>query len=159
VDGLHDRSSGPLSSPGQIDLVERLRRQRRTQAHLAAELGISKASVSRILKCRGFGRLCSLEPLAPCPSYECEKPGRSSISTSKSSADSKATATASPGAAPAFAAANRQAGNAIDDHSRVARADFPDQKKESGVSFPGTTNRAGACINAAFLRIAIHAYS
>ena len=80
VVGLRDRSSRPLSSPSQIppataDAVERLRRQRRTQEHIAAELGISKASVSRILKRRGLSLLSSLEPQEPRPRYEREKPG------------------------------------------------------------------------------------
>lgn len=87
VDGLHDRS---LSSPIQIGLagagaVERLRRQRHTQEHLAAELGILKASVSRILKRRGVSRLCSLEPLAPRPRYQREvkrQAGNTSMSPS-----------------------------------------------------------------------------
>ena len=44
VDGLCDRSSRPLSSPSQIPLattdgVENLRRERRTQEHIAAEIG------------------------------------------------------------------------------------------------------------------------
>jgi hypothetical protein len=113
---LHDRSSGPLSSPGQIglarvDAVERWRRQRYTQEHLAVELGISKASVLRILQRRDLSRLCSLEPLAPRPRYECDKPGEIIHLDIKSSAASKATATATPGAAPAFAAAKRQHGN------------------------------------------------
>src|SRR6516162_5688487 len=80
VDGLRDRSSRPLSSPSQIplataDAVENLRRERRTQEHIAAEIGISKASVSRILKRRGLSRLSSLELQEPHPRYEREKPG------------------------------------------------------------------------------------
>ena len=80
VDGLRDRSSRPLSSPRQIPLataeaVENLRRERRTQEHIAAEIGISKASVSRILKRRGLSRLSSLELQEPHPRYEREKPG------------------------------------------------------------------------------------
>ena len=80
VDGLRDRSSRPLSSPSQIplataDAVENLRRERRTQEHIAAEIGISKASVSRILKYRGLSRLSSLELQEPHPRYEREKPG------------------------------------------------------------------------------------
>ena len=55
--GLRDRSSKPCSSPSQIppataDAVEALRRQRHTQEHIAGEFGISKATVSRILKRR-----------------------------------------------------------------------------------------------------------
>src|ERR1700731_3697685 len=80
VDGLRDRSSKPLSSPNQIplataDAVENLRRERRTQEHIAAEIGIAKASVSRILKRRGLSRLSSLELQEPHPRYEREKPG------------------------------------------------------------------------------------
>jgi transposase-like protein len=53
VDGLRDRSSKSQSSPSQIPVaiagaVERLRRERHTQEHYAAELGISKASTLRI---------------------------------------------------------------------------------------------------------------
>jgi transposase len=80
VNGLHDRSSRPLSSPSQTpqatcDAVEALRRQRRTQQHIADDLAISKASVSRILKHRGLSRLSSLEPQQPRPRYDREKPG------------------------------------------------------------------------------------
>src|SRR6476469_70228 len=80
VVGLRDRSSKPLSSPSQIslataDAVEILRRQRRTQEHIADELAISKASVSRILGRRGLSLLSSLEPQEPRPRYEREKPG------------------------------------------------------------------------------------
>src|SRR5919201_1874401 len=57
VDGLRDRSSRPHSSPVQTplatcDAVERLRRQRCTQVQIAAQVGISQATVSRILKRR-----------------------------------------------------------------------------------------------------------
>src|SRR5262249_8220618 len=41
----------------------------------AAEIDISKASVSRILKRRGLSRLSSLELQEPHPRYEREKPG------------------------------------------------------------------------------------
>jgi transposase-like protein len=80
VVGLRDRSSKPLSSPSQIplataDAVERLRRGRKTQEHIAGELAISKASVSRILKRRGLSLLSSLEPQEPRPRYERETPG------------------------------------------------------------------------------------
>ena len=80
VVGLRDRSSKPLSSPSQIslataDAVEALRRQRRTQDHIAGQLGISKATVSRVLARRGLGLLSALEPQQPRPRYEREKPG------------------------------------------------------------------------------------
>ncbi len=49
---LLDRSSRPLSSPSQTppatcDAVEALRRQCRTQAHIAAEIGLSPTTVRR----------------------------------------------------------------------------------------------------------------
>jgi transposase InsO family protein len=80
VDGLHDRSSRPLSSPGQTPAatcaaVENLRRQRRTGKQIAAELGISPATVSRILWRLGLNRLSALEPAEPVRRYEREKPG------------------------------------------------------------------------------------
>ena len=80
VEGLRDRSSRPHSSPSQTPLVtcnavEDLRRQRRTQAMIAAELGLSPATVSRILKRRGLNLLSSLEPANPRPRYERATPG------------------------------------------------------------------------------------
>jgi transposase InsO family protein len=80
VDGLRDRSSRPLSSPSQTPAatcarVEALRRQRRTGKQIAVELGISPATVSRILKRLGLNRLNALEPAEPVRRYEREKPG------------------------------------------------------------------------------------
>ena len=145
VDGLRDRSSKPHSLPSQIGLataddVERLRRERRTQEHIAAELGISRASVSRILKHRGLSLLSSLEPQEPHPRYEREKPGEIIHLDIKklgrfSSIGHRITGRrtghcSSQGAGWEFVHV------AIDDHSRIARADiFPDQKKESSVVF------------------------
>jgi len=88
VEALHDRSSRPLTLPSQTplaacDAVEALRRQRRTQHHIAAELGLSKATVSRILKRRGLSLLSSLEPAEPRPRYERETPGEIVHWTSK----------------------------------------------------------------------------
>src|SRR5689334_14685331 len=64
-DGLRDRSSRPLSLPGQTPIatctaVEGLRRQRYTGKQIAAELGISPATVSRILRRLGLNRLQAL---------------------------------------------------------------------------------------------------
>jgi hypothetical protein len=52
-----------------------LRRQRRTGQQIAVELGISPATVSRILKRLGLNRLGALEPAAPVRRYERDKPG------------------------------------------------------------------------------------
>jgi Uncharacterized membrane-associated protein/domain len=80
VEGLRDRSSRPLSSPSQTpaatcDAVEALRRERRTQEHIAAQLALSKATVSRVLKRRGLSLLSNLDPAPPRPRYERERPG------------------------------------------------------------------------------------
>ncbi len=55
VDGLQDRSSRPHSLPSQTPAatcaaVETFRRQRRTGKQIALEVGISPATVSRILR-------------------------------------------------------------------------------------------------------------
>ena len=80
VDGLRDRSSRPLSSPDRTPAatcaaVEALRRQRRTGKHIAAEVGVSPATVSRILKRLGLNKLSALEPTEPVRRYEREHPG------------------------------------------------------------------------------------
>lgn len=80
VDGLQDRSSRPLSSPSQTaqvtcDAVEFLRRQRYTGAQIAVEVGVSPATVSRILRRRGLNKLSALEPAEPARRYERQRPG------------------------------------------------------------------------------------
>jgi transposase InsO family protein len=78
--GLNDRSSRPhrLHRPtpqAVVEQVEALRRARRTGKQIAAELDISPATVSRILKRLGLNRIGALEPAAPVRRYEREKPG------------------------------------------------------------------------------------
>lgn len=80
VEGLRDRSSRPLSSPSQTPVttctaVEALRRQRHTGRQIATEVGISPATVSRILRRLGLNRLRDLEPAEPVRRYEREHPG------------------------------------------------------------------------------------
>ncbi len=80
VDSLRDRSSRPLSLPSQTALatctaVEALRRQRHTGKQIAAEVGVSPATVSRILRRLGLNRMRDLEPAEPVRRYEREHPG------------------------------------------------------------------------------------
>ena len=80
VAGLHDRSSRPkrLHRPTPQPIVERieaLRRQRWTGKAIAAEVGVSPATVSRILRRLGLNRLSALEPAEPVRRYEREHPG------------------------------------------------------------------------------------
>jgi transposase InsO family protein len=149
VVGLCDRSSKPLSSPSQTslataDAAEALRRQRRTQEHIAGELGISKATVSRILKRRGLSLLSSLEPQQPRPRYERATPGeiihidikklgRFNAIGHRITGDRRGQSNArGRGDGPGWEFVHV----AIDDHSRVATAAiFPDEKKKSAVAF------------------------
>jgi transposase InsO family protein len=78
--GLRDRSSRPhrLRKPtpqAVVEQVEMLRRWRLTGQQIAAELHISPATVSRILKRLGLNRIDALEPAVPVRRYEREKPG------------------------------------------------------------------------------------
>ena len=78
--GLQDRSSRPhrLRRPTPADTITRiegLRRQRWTGAQIARETGVSKATVSRILRRLGLNRLRALEPVEPVRRYERQHPG------------------------------------------------------------------------------------
>ena len=78
--GLRDRSSRPhrLRSPTPAWTAERviaLRRQRFTGRQIAKETGVSRATVSRLLRAAGLSRIRDLEPPAPTIRYEYDKPG------------------------------------------------------------------------------------
>jgi transposase InsO family protein len=80
AEGLKDRSSRPrrLRKPTpaeEVAEVERLRRQRWTGKQIAAEVGISPATVSRILRRLGLNRIKALQPAEPMRRYEREHPG------------------------------------------------------------------------------------
>lgn len=80
IDGLQDRSSRPHrlrkpTPPEIVEKVETLRRRRWTGKQIAADLGISPATVSRILKRLGLNRIASLEPPEPVRRYERDHPG------------------------------------------------------------------------------------
>jgi transposase InsO family protein len=79
-DGLKDLSSRPHRSPRQTSsfLLERvlaLRRLRYNGWRIAHELGLSRATVSRILRRAGMNRLRSLDPPPPVVRYEHKHPG------------------------------------------------------------------------------------
>jgi len=78
--GLGDRSSRPLHSPrrtasGLSEQVLALRRLRYNGLRIAITLGISRATVSRILRRAGMNRLRSLDPPPPVVRYEHKRPG------------------------------------------------------------------------------------
>lgn len=143
--GLCDRSSRPRSSPRQTplatcDTVEALRRERRTQQHIAEETGLSKATVSRILKHRGLSLLSALEPKPVRPRYERETPGDIiHIDIKKLGKFSKIGHRITgdrTGQANTRGIGWEFVHVAIDDHSRVAFTQImPDQRKTSAVAF------------------------
>ena len=79
-EGLHDRRSRPHHCPTATAEVLRtavvaLRRQRMTLIGIAAQLGLSRATVARIAKAAGLNRLSKLEPVPLYRRYERAEPG------------------------------------------------------------------------------------
>jgi len=80
VAGLSDRRSRPLrlyrpTPQPTVERIEALRRQRLTGKAIAAETGVSRATVSRVLRRLGLNKLSTLEPAEPVRRYEREHPG------------------------------------------------------------------------------------
>lgn len=78
--GMADRSSRPRYSPNAVDqaIIDRiiaLRRQRWTGQHIAMEVGVSPATVSRVLSRAGLSRLKDIDPAEPVRRYERKRPG------------------------------------------------------------------------------------
>jgi transposase len=83
--GLIDRSSRPhrLRQPtpdATVEQIAALRRQRWTGDQIARQVGVSPATVSRVLRRLGLSRLKDLAPAAPirrgaCPRAACGRPG------------------------------------------------------------------------------------
>ena len=78
--GLQDRSSRPHrlrqpTPPEVIERIETLRRQRMPGKEIAAIVGVSASTVSRVLKRLGINKLSALEPAEPPRRYQRERPG------------------------------------------------------------------------------------
>ena len=143
--GLRDRSSRPQhvrrpTPPETVACIEALRRQRWTGAQIARETGVSKATVSRILRRLGLNRLRSLEPAEPVRRYERERPGELiHIDIKKLGrfdrvghriTGDRTSQSNSRGIGWEFVHV------CIDDASRIAFAQvMPDEKKESAIAF------------------------
>ena len=145
VAGLHDRSSRPLSSPVQTPqatcaVIEILRRQRYTGKQIAAEVGVSPATVSRVLQRLGLSKLASLEPAEPVRRYERESPGELIHIDIKKLGRFDSIGHRITGDRTGHS--NRRGAGweylhlAIDDHSRVAYSEIlPDEKRRSCLRF------------------------
>jgi transposase InsO family protein len=130
----------PANATGGFEQVEVLRRQRRTGKQIAAELHLSPATVSRILKRLGLNRIDALEPALPVRRYEREKPGDMiHIDIKKlgrfNTVGHRITGDPSPphksrGAGWEFVHV------AVDDHSRTAFARvMPSERRRSAITF------------------------
>ena len=78
--GLLDKSSRPQKSPRSIAphvalAIVELRRKLYLQARIASYMGVSRATVSRVLRRAGLSRLSDLRPDEPVQRYEREHPG------------------------------------------------------------------------------------
>jgi transposase InsO family protein len=145
VDGLRDRSSRPLSSPGQTPLatcaaIEVLRRQRYTGAQIAAEVDVSPATVSRVLRRRGLNKLSTLEPAEPLRRYERERPGElihlDIKKLGKFNQIGHRITGDRRGQSNGRGVGWEYVHVCIDDHSRVAFANImPNEKKRSAIAF------------------------
>ena len=140
---LVDASSRPLHSPNRISqskalAIVELRRRRLTQARIAASLGVSEATVSRVLRRAGLSKLSDLQPVEPVQRYEHAAPGdllhidtkklgRIERMSHRITGDRRDTARGS-GWEMLFVA--------VDDHARIAFTQMhPDETKGCAVAF------------------------
>ncbi|WP_028770787.1 IS481 family transposase [Silanimonas lenta] len=142
-EGLHDRSSRPHSSPRAIGAerraqIEALRRQRRCGRLIAQTLGLSVATVSRVLRRAGLSRWRELEPQAPVVRYERQAPVELVHIDTK-----KLGRIGAPGHRVTGHRTHRSRGIgwefahvAIDDHSRTSLVTMAeDERQDSAVAF------------------------
>lgn len=143
AEGLMDRSSKPHRSPRQIEpqlalTIVQLRLQLMLQAHIAAYLGICKATVSRVLKRAGLSKLSDLRPSEPIKRYEHDAPGDLLHIDIK-----RLGRIERPGHRVSGTRQGRKQGAgweflfvAVDDHTRIAFTQmYPNEQKDSAVSF------------------------
>ena len=151
-EGLADRSSRPGRMPRQTPpelaaRVEVLRRERWTGCRIAQATGLSRATVSRILRRRHLSRMRDLEPAVPVRRYEHPAPGDLLHLDIKKLGRFRA-----PGHRVHGDLSRRTRGGgwdylhvAIDDHSRIAFSEIHASEKGAAV--------------AAFLRAAVTYYA
>lgn len=142
--GMVDRSSRPTVMPSLTEqsVAERiaaLRRQRLTGKHIAHEVGVSPATVSRVLKRAGLSRLRDIEPAEPVRRYEREHPGEMiHIDIKKLGRFSQVghRITGDPQKGKSRGAGWEFVHVCIDDASRIAFSQIlPDEKKECAIAF------------------------
>ena len=120
-----------------LAIVE-LRRRRLTQARIAASLGVSGSSVSRVLARAGLSRLSDLDPAEPVQRYEHAAPGDLlHIDTKKLGRIERPSHRVTGNRRDSVEGAGWEfLFVAIDDHARIGFTDmYPDERTPSAVQF------------------------
>jgi len=143
--GLADRSSRPhqlyrSTSDAICEQVGELRRQRWTGKRIALHLGLSAATVSRILRRMGLNRIRDLEPAEPPRRYQYDRPGGLIHIDIKKLGRFERTGHRITGKLSGNASSRGSGWEyvhvCIDDASRIAFSQiYSDQKKDSAVAF------------------------
>lgn len=146
--GLRDRSSRPARSPRSVSpgtalAIVELRRRGLIQGRIALSLGVSKSTVSRVLKRAGLSRLRDLLPPEPAHRYEHKAPGDLLHIDTKKLGRIEA-----PGHRVTGNRQSRSRGAgwevlfvAVDDHARIGFTDlYPDEKQQNAVQFLNNTH-------------------
>jgi transposase InsO family protein len=143
AEGLLDKSSKPAKSPRAIDpgvalAIVELRRKLFLQARIASYMGVSKATVSRVLRRAGLSKLSDLRPQEVVQRYEREASGELLHIDIKKLGRFEDVGHRITGD---YRKRTRHVGweyvfVAVDDHSRIAFTDIhPDERRTSAVSF------------------------
>ena len=145
IAGLQDRSSRPhrVRSPTPPEVaarIEALRRQRMTGQQIAREVGVSPATISRVLRRLGLNRITDLEPAEPVRRYERDRPGELIHIDIKKLGRFERTGHRITGDRSDRAKAGRIGWEylhlAVDDHSRLAYSEIlPDETRTSCLRF------------------------
>lgn len=141
--GLLDRSSRPKASPRCIAppralAIVELRQRRLTQARIAVSLGVSKSTVSRVLRRAGLSRLSDLQPSEPAVRYEHAHPGELiHIDTKKLGRIERMSHRITGNRRDSAGGAGWEfLFVAIDDHARIAFTDmYPNEGQANAVQF------------------------
>jgi transposase InsO family protein len=159
--GLLDKSSRPAKSPRAIDpgvalAIIELRRKLFLQARIASYMGVSKATVSRVLRRAGMSKLSDLRPQEAVQRYEREAPGELLHIDIKKLGRFEDVGHRITGD---YRRRTRHVGweylfVAVDDHSRIAFTQmYPDDKKQSAVDFLRAATRYFARLRVPIQRV------
>jgi len=148
--GLGDRSSRPhqlrlKTTDTREQAVEALRRRRLPFWKIAAQTGLSRATVARICKRKGLSRLAALDPKPPIIRYEKDNPGDMIHIDIKKLGRIEGVGHRITGdrTGQSNPRGRKQGGHgweyvhlAVDDHSRLAYSEiFPNEKRKSCIGF------------------------